>query len=260
LSKIFKSSRVVLDDKTFVLSTKLNEHLSVGEMVEMAASEEFNASEAANQLIESAKREAMSILEEADAEYENKMAAAQNSSDAIISDAYDQAKGIMEQSKAEGYQDGYNRGIEDSQVIGKQIIDEALNIKSEWQQMRENLMRSAEAEMIELVVDAIEKVLDYKVETDMTLIETLIKQGIGRVTKSHLVSIRVSNEDYNHALSIKPMVIASSDKIEDIEIKRDPTLPNGSCIIDTDSGSIDSSVQTQMSQIKALFEDLLKGE
>ncbi len=94
----------------------------------------------------------------------------------------------------------------------------------------------------------------------MTLIETLIKQGIGRVTKSHLVSIRVSNEDYNHALSIKPMVIASSDKIEDIEIKRDPTLPNGSCIIDTDSGSIDSSIQTQMSQIKALFEDLLKGE
>ena len=94
----------------------------------------------------------------------------------------------------------------------------------------------------------------------MSLIESLIKQGINRVTKSHLVSIRVSNEDYNHALSIKPMIIASSDKIEDLEIKRDPTLPNGSCIIDTDSGSIDSGIQTQIEQIKSLFADLLKGD
>ena len=114
--------------------------------------------------------------------------------------------------------------------------------------------------MVSLVVEATEKILDYKVETDQTLIESLIKQGIGRVTKSHLVSIRVSNEDYNHALSIRPMIIASSDKIEDIEIKRDPTLPNGSCIIDTDSGSIDSGIHTQLEQVKKLFDDLLQGE
>jgi flagellar assembly protein FliH len=114
--------------------------------------------------------------------------------------------------------------------------------------------------MIELVIEALEKVLEYKIETDQTLIETLIKQGVGRVTKSHLVSIRVSNEDYNHAISVRPLIIASSDKIEDIEIKRDPTLSNGSCIIDTDSGSIDSGIQTQLDQIKRLFEDLLKGD
>ena len=48
--------------------------------------------------------------------------------------------------------------------------------------------------------------------------------------------------------------------IEDIEIKRDPTLPTGSCIIDTESGSIDSSIQVQVEQIKKLFDDLLKGD
>jgi flagellar assembly protein FliH len=260
LSKIFKSSRIVLDDKTFVLSTKINEHLSPVELEEVAAKEGINPSEAANQLIEAAKHEANKILEDADLEYENRMDAAQASSESIIADAYDQAKGIMEQAKAEGYQDGYNRGVEDSQTIAKQIVDEALSIKDEWNQMRQDLLKNAEKEMVELVLEAIEKVLDYKIETDQTLIETLIKQGIGRVTKSHLVSIRVSNEDYNHAISVRPLIIASSDKIEDIEIKRDPTLSNGACIIDTDSGSIDSGIQTQLDQIKRLFEDLLKGD
>ncbi len=260
MSKIFKSSRVVLDDKAFVLSNKLRmPHVEI-EGEEVAVYEGLDPSETANQLIEAAKREANKILEDADLEYEQKMINAQNSSDAIVSNAYDQAKGIMEQGKSEGYQDGYNRGIDDSQEIAKQIIEEALQIKDEWTQTRHNLMKETEKEMVGLVVEATEKILEHMVETDQTLIESLIKQGIGRVTKSHLVSIRVSNEDYNHALSIRPMIIASSDKIEDIEIKRDPTLPNGSCIIDTDSGSIDSSIHTQLEQVKKLFDDLLKGD
>lgn len=250
----------MLDDKAFVLSTKLPDVVTHVENEERAVYEGVQPLDTANLLIENAKIEAQQILEEADYDSEQKMIQAQNSADSIISNAYDQAKGIMEQAKAEGYQDGYNRGVEDSQEIAKQIVDEALEIKQEWTQMRESVLRESEKEMIELVIDAIEKVIEYKVETDMSLIESLIKQGINRVTKSHLVSIRVSNEDYNHALSIKPMIIASSDKIEDLEIKRDPTLPNGSCIIDTDSGSIDSGIQTQIEQIKSLFADLLKGD
>lgn len=260
MSKVFKSSRVVIDDKAFVLSTKAHEIEAVIESKEIAVNEGFDPHLAANQIIDAAKIEANQILEDADREYEQKIASAQNSSDAIVANAYDQAKGIMEQAKAEGYQDGYNRGVDDSQEIAKQIVDEAISIKEEWQQMRNNLFHKTEPEMIEIVIEALEKVLDYKVETDQTLIESLIRQGISRVTKSHQVSIRVSNEDYNHALSIKPMIIATSDKIEDIDIKRDPSLKNGSCIIDTESGSIDSSLNTQLDQIKKLFDDLLKGD
>lgn len=260
MSKIFKSSRVILDDKAFVLSAKAKESSHDDVLNDLAVPEAFDASETANQIIENAKREADGILEAADQDYEDKMQQAQNSSDSIISNAYDQAKGIMEQARAEGYQEGYNRGIDDSQEIAKQIVDEALVIKQEWSDERNKVLENAESQMVHLVIEAIEKVLDYKVETDQTLIESLIRQGISRVTKSHLVSIRVSNEDYNHALSIKPMIIATSDKIEDLDIKRDPTLPMGSCVIDTDSGSIDSSIQVQFEQIKKLFEDLLKGE
>ncbi|HAS74449.1 MAG TPA: hypothetical protein DCS67_09920 [Clostridiales bacterium UBA8960] len=160
MSKIFKSSRVVLDDKAFVLSAKLNEHISPDEIIEMAATEGLKPSEAATQLIETAKHEANRILEEADFEYEQKLANAQSSSDAIVSHAYDQAKGIMEQAKAEGYQDGYNSGIEDSREIAKQIVDEALSIKEEWAQMRQEIMKDTETEMVRIVIDAIEKILD----------------------------------------------------------------------------------------------------
>ena len=189
MSKIFKSSRVILDDKAFVLSAKAKATIVDEELGDLAVPEVFDASEAVNQLLDHARLEADRILEAADLDYEEKMQMAQNSSDSIVSNAYDQAKGIMEQARAEGYQDGYNRGVEDSQEIAKQIVDEALVIKQEWADERVRVIESAEVEMVHLVIEAIEKVLDYKVETDQTLIESLIRQGISRVTKSHLVSI-----------------------------------------------------------------------
>ena len=102
LSRLYKSSRIVLDDKAFVLSTKLPDVVTHVENEERAVYEGVQPLDTANLLIENAKIEAQQILEEADYDSEQKMIQAQNSADSIISNAYDQAKGIMEQAKAEG--------------------------------------------------------------------------------------------------------------------------------------------------------------
>lgn len=258
LSKIFKSSRVVLDDKAFVLKTK-SEH-PVTENKELAVKEGISPSEAANQIIENAKIEALSILENADYEAEEKLRNAANSSDSIISDAYDQAKGIMESAREEGYKDGYENGISNSQKEAAEILKQALDIKQAWINERSELLSTVEKEAIELVMESVEKILNHHVETDVSLVESLIRMGIQRVSKTEHMSIRVSTDDYNHALTVKPIVLAMSDKIDDIEIKRDVTLANGSCIIDADSGSVDSGIWTQFEELKKLFEDMLKGD
>jgi flagellar assembly protein FliH len=258
LSKIFKSSRVVLDDKAFVLKTKSEQPIEAN--YNLAAKVGLSPGEAANQIIEDAKIEALSILENADYEAEEKLKNADKSNESIISDAYDQARGIMEQAKEDGYKDGYENGIEASQKKADEILRQATDIKKAWVKERADLLTTVEKDAVGLVLEAIEKILNHHVETDVSLIESLIKMGIQRVSKTEHMSIRVSTDDYNQALSIKPIVLAMSDKIDDIEIKRDVTLSNGSCIIDADSGSVDSGVWTQFEELKKLFEDMLKGE
>lgn len=258
LSKIFKSSRVVLDDKAFVLKTK-SEHPE-SDNTELAVKEGLAPSEAANQIIEGAKIEALSILKNADYEAEEKLKTASNSSDSIISNAYDQAKGIMESAREDGYKDGYANGLNESQKEAQEILKQAIDIKQAWINERSELLSTVEKDAIGLVLEAVEKILNHHVETDISLVESLIKMGIQRVSKTEHMSIRVSTDDYNQALSVKPIVLAMSDKIDDIEIKRDVTLTNGCCIIDADSGSVDSSVWTQFEELKKLFEDMLKGD
>ncbi|GAU79877.1 FliH/SctL family protein [Fusibacter sp. 3D3] len=263
MSKVFKSSRVILDDKAFVLSAKIEKAVDVNETekeMKLADLVESDHAVTTDRIIEEARREAESILNEADFEAAEKLKIAQQSSDNIVSDAYDQAKGIMEQARNKGYEEGYEAAMNASSEASKAVIEEALALKNEWLSAKETLMKETEAEIIDIILETLSKILNQKVEEDVHLVEALIGEAIKRVNKTENLTLRVSSEDYSHVLSIKPMIVAMTEKVDDIEIKQDSSLRNGSCIIDTDSGSIDSSIWTQFEQIQKIYEDLLKSE
>lgn len=262
LSKIFKASRVILDENAFVLKNKeeVIENHNAQERDTDPDFSDLSNERRPDDSVEQAKQEAEAILEEADAEADLKLKNAEMSSESIISDAYDQAKGIMERAKQDGYKDGFDSGLAESQKVGNEIIEQAETIKQAWLTEREAVFKSAEKEMIDLVLEVVEKLLNHHVETDVSLIESLIKMGIQRVSRTEQLTIRVSTDDYNQAISVKPIILAMSDKIDAIEIKRDPSLQNGSCMIDADSGSVDSGIWTQFEEVTKLFEEMLKGE
>ncbi len=259
MSKIFKASRVVLDDKVFVLTHKSAE-LATQDIQEDFPIAGVEASAIGDQIIDKAHIEATRILEEADEEAQLIIEKAEKSRESIISDAYDQAKDIMSQARQDGYREGFESSVEQGQLKANQIINEAQDIKDQWLKERESIFNSVEKDIVALVLETLEKMLQHTIETDITLIETLIKQGIKRVNRTEVLSIRVSTEDYNHAVAIKPMILSMSDRVQDVDIKRDPLLRNGSCLIDTDSGSVDSGIWTQFEQVRAIFETLLNGE
>lgn len=259
MSRLFKSTRIVLDDKAFVLSSQ---GAPVAEEVSQAVDEAPKAPDPARvreALIQAAEQEAEQLLEQADAEAAERVERAERSAEAIVSEAYDQAKGIYEKAKEEGFEEGVQGGHAEGMMKVLGISEEAMRIKEDLLAMRRDLYEQSEAEMIALVLEALEKMLDYKMDSDTGMIENLIRQGIARVNQGSAIVVRVSNEDYNHALLLKPILATMSDKVEAIEIKRDPTLSNGACIIDTESGSIDSGIQTQLEHIRERFEGLLRA-
>lgn len=256
MSKIFKSSRVVLDDKAFVLTAAAPVLPPIP-----SATDGEDAHEPANEkALYEARSEADAILAQADFEVQEKMRMAQKSSESIISDAYDKAKEIMEASRAQGYKEGLEQGLSEGQLEADRQLEDANAVKSEWLMARSNIYEDIEKEMVHLVIETVERILNHRIEQDIHLIESLIRLGVERINQTEKLTIRVSTEDYNQAVGVKPMIQTMCDKIDEIEIKRDPMLSNGSCIIDGDSGSIDSSVWTQFEQVKKLFEGMLKGD
>jgi len=270
LSKIVKAGAVVLDKEKYKLSPLIinypkkemveqggnpllanAEHIEMEEDNETAleAHEQFNLEE----MLDDAKKQADEILNSAQGEYER-----------VVKDAYDSGMEIMENSRkegfSEGYKEGYDEGYKDGYSASEVLIEEANEIKSNALAHYEQLIEASEATMIQLILDITEKVLQKELDEDDELIFNLVKNGLQRITQTDQLKIRVSELDYINLVSMKKRILPLLDKVNDIHIRQDDSMAKGDCIIETDSGNIDSGVRTQLEFVKSTFEELLKSE
>ncbi len=273
LSKIVKAHAVVLDKEKYKLSPliinlpeKRHEEQSDNPLltnVEHIKSEnEGDSEEAIHTGLPQFDFEAM--LDDAKAQSDAIINSAQEEYDRVVKDAYDSAMEIMEKAKNEGYSEGYKEGYDEGYKEGyntsEVLVDEANELKNSAIAHYEQLIQNSETSMIRLVLEITEKILQKELEEDDELVFNLVKSGLKRITHTEVLKIRVSELDYINLISIKKRILPLLDKIEDLQIVQDDSMQQGDCIIETDTGTIDSGIQTQIDFVKATFEDLLKSE
>ncbi len=126
-------------------------------------------------------------------------------------------------------------------------------------QTKKELIKNVEKECIELVIKTLEKILCKKIDDSEETVIGLIKGALEKCTYTESLVLRVSPQDYQYTLSVKDKILCLVENVDTIQIKQDASLKKGSCILDTISGSIDSSIHTQFAQVKSMFEDFLKN-
>ncbi|MEW9124916.1 MAG: FliH/SctL family protein [Thermotaleaceae bacterium] len=198
-------------------------------------------------------------IQEIEREIQKKKDSAVAEAEEIINGAYENAKKIHQNAKQDGYKEGLDEGYADGKKEADALIREALAIKEEIIESKKRKIGMLENDIIRLVIDTTEKILNTKIQEDYEIIMGLIKLGLEKCTYTDSLIIRVSPEDYEYVLSVKEKILCLAENINDIHVKQDAALKKGSCIIDTLSGSIDSSIETQFSQIKELFMELLES-
>lgn len=252
LSKIFKSPYVRIGEKR-----EIEVYIPVS-IAEEEEQEELKSEEIEQQpSYEEIMREKMQTLED---EIQSRLAQANAEAEKIIQGAHADAAQIYQDAKMEGYQDGKREGYEEGKAEADHLIEEALQIKATIQNSKHETVKSLEKGLVDLVIETVEKVVYERVEDSYETIIGLIKLGLEKCTYTDSLIIRVSPEDYGYAIAAKNRILALAENIDDIQIKQDAAFRKGSCVIDTVSGSIDSSIETQLTQIKELFRELLESE
>jgi len=251
LSRVLKSSQVILDKDKYKLPNKMAFEKKSVEAVK------DNQEKKADENIEMIIAEKMKELDEL---REKTIANAREEADRIIGEAYEKSKDIMEKARQKGFLEGKKEGFEEGRVEADSIINEALTIKRKVEADKKLAAKDLEKEIIELTISTIEKILNRKIEEEYDIIQGLIQIGLEKCAFTEDLVVRVSPEDYEFTASIKDRILVLSKSVNDIAIKQDMSLVKGSCIIDSSSGSIDSSIETQFSQVKEMFEELLRSE
>ncbi|MGB9779295.1 FliH/SctL family protein [Caldanaerobacter sp.] len=204
----------------------------------------------AKEMIERAKQVQKEVLSKTREDIEKMLRAAEK-----------RAKELEEEYRIKGYEDGYRAGYEEGYKKGEEkakvLIEEAKALKDEILEEKKRLYKAAESEMVNVILEAVEKIVGRHVEEDKDLILTLIKKGMENYNAFDKVTVRVSEDDYEYCLKNKDKILKDVELLDEINIVKDLSLRKGDCIIETNSGVVNSGVTTQLKTLKSLFAGVL---
>lgn len=263
MSKLVKSSQITIDKKKYVLHNDFFVAKPINQDQEDESDDVIEVPHDGTTVkdYEQELREMKeAMLESVKVEKDQILADVLEEKDVIMQEAFDKSSGIKEEARKEGYDEGYQEGVSNGYGEATSFIDEALSIKEKYFKKYEQIKTESESDITGVIIATVESILNKKIDEDYDLINGLVEKALVKCAFTTNLTLRVAPEDYDGAISIKKYILSLTENVEDIEIKQDNALSQGSCIVDTDAGSVDSSIHTQFENVKNKFIELLQSE
>lgn len=192
-----------------------------------------------------AREEAEEIIAQANAQAQDILDAAQS-----------QANAMKSHAEAEGHQAGFDKGYQES--IMKQTEMQA-DIEKQRQAMMDDIAekeKNMEKELVDAVCGVVEKVFLAKFGDDKNIIFHLLDNVISNVDSSKSFIIRVNEQNMEFLRNKKDELQTKVGQEVSLDIVLDPLLNDSQCMVETDGGLFDCSMDTEMrnliKEIKAL--------
>ena len=203
----------------------------------------------ARDIVDSATKEAGNILTKAREEVAGMM------EETAL--ALDQERAaVLLEAEARGFEIGMDKGNTEAEAI----IAKANEYKAETEKERETAITRLEPELVELIIRITKKLISDTVKINPQVVLHLIRQGLKQTSFTGDITLRVSKEDYDNAISNKDDLLKSVEGGAKLKILKDVALSPGDCLIETPFGVIDSSLDMQFEEVKESLRLILQEE
>jgi flagellar assembly protein FliH len=222
----------------------------------------------ADTITERAKNEAFEIIKHKNNEAQEIKQRAEDEAGRIIEDAHVEARNIeneiqekesklLNDARKRGYEDGWEEGIKNGSDEVKRLVERVQNILNAAIEKRNEIFIETEQQIIGLVLLIAKKVIKVISENQKNVVINNIVQALRKLKSRGEVAIRVSLADLELASQHKRDFIEMVEGIKSIKILEDSTVDRGGCIIETDFGSIDARISSQLHEIEDRILELM---
>lgn len=211
---------------------------------------EEDARQNARAIMENATKQAGEVLETARAE-------AHRITQAARKEAEEQRGIIMVQAEQKGFDQGYEKGFEEGNAAAQSIINNAKAMRQQTEDERKAAIDGLEPQMMQIVLNIVDKIVQTNVRNNPTVMLNLIKQGFAEASYTGEVTLRVSKDDYDYVINNKDTILEYVEGGASLEIIKDHSLNAKDCLIETPFGVVDSSLTMQLDEIKQDLAQLL---
>lgn len=153
---------------------------------------------------------------------------------------------LYDDSTRKGYEDGFKKGMEEALKKQKEYEE----LKKELAKEYEEKVAALEPEFAGIMAALIERVTGITVEGEKGVITHLIHRAILHGDNSKFYHIKVSKEDYQEVAAYKPNLEEILNETIELDIALDKNLSKNQCMIDTETGMVNCSLDTQLENLK----------
>lgn len=192
----------------------------------------------------------LSIIDEKIAEAEEQakfiIDNAKGDADAIVLEARKKAEEILDEAKNSGFEQGYSEGKQKADAETQTKLDEIEQLKTQLMSNYQEKVKTLEADLVDVILKVINDVTHVISEDKVDLVAGLIRTVIDDDVTSDSFVIRVSKEDAEFVKNNKDKIIDDVAKINDIIVVEDGTMKKGQCMVETNFGIYDCSLDVQL--------------
>ena len=228
------------DSSGFVsgLNAEVLESLHSPDLDALTTDIEFSQQQILKADLETSAAQAESIIGNANTESDNILYEARNKADII---------------KKEAYSEGKEKGLNEARIeIDNQISKcqaEHEQKKIELQQQYEDMKSKMEPELVSVITDVFKKIINVISDNNEEIILNLVNSVMHNAEVSKEFVIKVSPDDYMFLVNNQGKIYCAMSKEVQIEIVEDLSMTKNQCIIESDLGVYDCSLDIQLSNL-----------
>jgi flagellar assembly protein FliH len=115
--------------------------------------------------------------------------------------------------------------------------------------LREKILRESEDELLKLIIMVARKVILREVSQDRGILSEVIQNAISGLSERDEITVRLNPDDYALATTGREDLLRKELASERMSLKPDSTVLPGCCMVDTDMGTINASIDAQLDEI-----------
>ena len=161
------------------------------------------------------------------------------------------------------YQEGLQTGIISGKEEGEKealkklspLIESLKNAINQIDYAQKIILKNQEKEILHLCIEMAQKIIHTEIQQNPHIILANLREGLKSVGRHKIMAIRLNPLDLDLLQNSKENITQLALNLEGINLKGDPDLLQGGCLIETDLGYVDASIENQIQELKKTFKE-----
>ncbi len=210
------------------------------------------AQAAAADRVDKTLAEASKLLEDAATDAQHILGDARESALGLVEDAQRRVAEIESEAKDAGFEQGQGDGRAAAQAEMDEMLETMRGLVEMARVERHKIIEGAEPELVRLSVAIAERILNQHVALDAGAVLEMTRSAITRLVNRETVTVRVNPADIETMRHNRERLMAMND-IDNMRVIEDQRVDRGGVVIETDAGTIDAKVSTQLREVRRLL-------